>query len=910
LSFEKSEVGKMDIRIDRRLDRDMFWLFMRDAEFFEQTINSSSESHEYKDILTNLIPLNWEIGKHDIFLCASPTGVELPLQGFKIHVSATSVTAMEVLRRVIPVCVDHRAPFKAIADPLMLEMMTSKNCARGASGKFMTIYPSNLEHFTAIIEALDRATAGLAGPYILSDKRYRDNKVLFYRYGGFAPRKLINVFGEKVPVISTTGGRLVPDDRTPYFQLPADIRDPFESETQKSQAQVRLNGRYLVQAALVHSNTGGVYKALDEKTGRIVIIKEARPLINVTRNGNHDAIGMLQKESRVLERLGDTGYTPQLIDYFQEWEHFFLVEELVEGIPLSSYRARKEAALIFRRNYTEQDVKQFCSRIACITASLIRALEAFHSRGVVMGDVSPYNIIIQPDTLSLKVIDFETAHLLHEAESPDMLLFTPGFVSPSRQNGARLTPQDDFYSLGSVIYSLIIPVQQLFVLSSASTDLFIDEISRDFRLPSSIKELILALFDGDASRAANLAACMNCEQFELPPAAPPRTHGRAEIRQTIQRMSDYILSTTDTRREDRLWPADYRLLSTNPLNVAYGAVGTALFLKAAHREIPEHVYHWLDQQQLSTDTYPPGLFSGLAGIAWGLEELGLKEKAGKAIDLAYQSPLLHESPDVFFGAAGVGFSSLYFFRRTGEGRFLEKAREIGELLAARASRDENGSHWTNVDGITYFGHCHGNSGIALFLLNLYEATGEPKYLSLATAGLEYEIAHARIGEDSAAWYRAKGDSLEVPYWRFGSAGVGSALIRFASVLGDDRYRSLAEKAGNSALTKYAVFPGQFSGLSGIGEFLIDLYRFTGRQKYLDGAFNVAEGVLLFQIERPQGVAFPGEELLRVSTDYGTGSAGIGMFLLRLIEPQPRLFFELDTVAQATPVVDAETVAVA
>ena len=135
--------------------------------------------------------------------------------------------------------------------------------------------------------------------------------------------------------------------------------------------------------------------------------------------------------------------------------------------------------------------------------------------------------------------------------------------------------------------------------------------------------------------------------------------------------------------------------------------------------------------------------------------------------------------------------------------------------------------------------------------------------------------------------------MELPYWRFGSGGIGSTLIRFFSVLGDTRYRELAEKIANHAATKYAVFPGQFAGLAGIGEFLIDMFHFTGEQKYLDDAFRVAEGVLLFQIRRPEGVAFPGEELLRISTDYGTGSAGIGMFLMRLLEPNGRLFFELD-----------------
>jgi hypothetical protein len=50
--------------------------------------------------------------------------------------------------------------------------------------------------------------------------------------------------------------------------------------------------------------------------------------------------------------------------------------------------------------------------------------------------------------------------------------------------------------------------------------------------------------------------------------------------------------------------------------------------------------------------------------------------------------------------------------------------------------------------------------------------------------------------------------------------------------------------------------------------------------------------------------------MRVSTDFGTGSAGIGMFLLRLLEPKPRLFFDFDALAQQTnPAVDRPTAAV-
>src|SRR5262249_39339648 len=146
-----------------------------------------------------------------------------------------------------------------------------------------------------------------------------------------------------------------------------------------------------------------------------------------------------------------------------------------------------------------------------------------------------------------------------------------------------------------------------------------------------------------------------------------------------------------------------------------------------------------------------------------------------AIGLAFQSPLLFEGPDVFYGMAGIGLTSLYFFKRTGEKRFLEKARELGDSIIARASSDENGCYWTNVDGINYFGYCHGGSGIALFLLYLYLATHDDRYLPYATGGLDYEIAHARVDENHATWDRAKADTLEVPYWRFGGAGVGSTL---------------------------------------------------------------------------------------------------------------------------------------
>jgi hypothetical protein len=73
-------------------------------------------------------------------------------------------------------------------------------------------------------------------------------------------------------------------------------------------------------------------------------------------------------------------------------------------------------------------------------------------------------------------------------------------------------------------------------------------------------------------------------------------------------------------------------------------------------------------------------------------------------------------------------------------------------------------------------------------------------------------------------------------------------------------------------------------LAGIGDFLLDAWSFTGEQKYLDSAYQAARGVIRFKVDR-QGIAFPGDSLSRLSCDYGTGSAGIALFLNRLLRRQ-------------------------
>src|SRR5437868_1876016 len=91
---------------------------------------------------------------------------------------------------------------------------------------------------------------------------------------------------------------------------------------------------------------------------------------------------------------------------------------------------------------------------------------------------------------------------------------------------------------------------------------------------------------------------------------------RHEVRETLFRLAQHVLASMDLKRKDRLWPADPVVFQTNPLNLAHGACGTALFLFDILGELPAEARAWLLNQPVDTASYPPGLYSGIAGVAW------------------------------------------------------------------------------------------------------------------------------------------------------------------------------------------------------------------------------------------------------------------------------------------------------
>jgi class III lanthionine synthetase len=134
--------------------------------------------------------------------------------------------------------------------------------------------------------------------------------------------------------------------------------------------------------------------------------------------------------------------------------------------------------------------------------------------------------------------------------------------------------------------------------------------------------------------------------------------------------------------------------------------------------------------------------------------------------------------------------------------------------------------------------------------------------------------------------------------RHGSGGVATAAIRLWAITGEEVFAKFARDCARTVSSRYTNKLWQDWGLAGFGELLLDAFTFFRDERYLQSAFYIAEGLLPHRVYRESGIVFPGSDLLKLSCDFGLGSAGIGSFLHRLLNPGTPRFFLLDGLIEA------------
>ncbi|MEW2418281.1 class IV lanthionine synthetase LanL [Streptomyces sp. NPDC046866] len=852
----------------------------------------------------------WTTDTDEMWCRLTPESADLPKQGWKLHVSATFASAPVVLAKALGVLLRDESAFKFARSLDQVSALNSRATPRGSSGKFITVYPRSDADAARLAQELHTATAGLAGPRILSDQPYAVNSLVHYRYGAFVGRRRLSDEGLLVWYFEDPDGNPVEDVRTGQYAPPSWAVSPFPASVpvppQKQQAPtapVLLGGRFSVREAIRHTNKGGVYRGTDVTTGAPVVIKEARPHVEADASGA-DVRDWLRAEARTLEKLAGTGLAPELLAMFEHGGHLFLAQEEIPGLPLRNWVAE---------HFRDAGAERYRADALTQASRLIDLVAATHARGCVLRDFTPGNIMVRPDG-ELRLIDLELA-VLEDDEALPTTVGTPGFSAPERLSDAPVSPTADYYSLGATL-CLVLAGKVPTLLPERPADRSADERLAEWLtaaqaalpFPDGLPEMILGLMKDDPAErwppdAARAALRRTAGTRQQPPAAPdgrrpaaPRPDATPEA--AAAGIVEHLLDSMTPKDAQRLWPVSTRAGETDPCTVQQGAAGvlavlTRYFELTGDPRLPEVIStagRWI-ADRTDTRSTRPGLHFGGRGTAWALydaaravDDRGLADHA-MALALAPQESTL--SHDITHGHAGSGLAAAHLWHRTGDPRLADLVVAAADRLAAAARPGPSGVSWpipaeavATEAGKRYLGFAHGTSGIGYFLLEAAAVADRRDYLDLAVAAGEELVAGAvRIG-GATQWPAQAGDVPTAPYWCHGSAGIGSFLIRLWRTTGDELHAELARGAARAVVERASRAPlAQCHGLAGNGDFLLDMASATGDPSYHAMAEDLARLIAAERAHRDGHVVFP-TEYGDVSTSWSDGSAGILAFLLR------------------------------
>jgi len=184
---------------------------------------------------------------------------------------------------------------------------------------------------------------------------------------------------------------------------------------------------------------GSVYKAYQASLERSVAVKFlAESLVE----NDPEAGTRFQHEARAIAKMRST-YIVQIFFVGRYQGRPYLVMEYIEGPNLEKYLAGKGAL-------------KPCRALE-ITREILLGLGEAHGREMVHRDMKPANIMLNQGGHAI-ILDFG---LVRQVDSSNMtkagsVLGTPRYMSPEQVNGQQVDARCDLYSLGIILYEMLV----------------------------------------------------------------------------------------------------------------------------------------------------------------------------------------------------------------------------------------------------------------------------------------------------------------------------------------------------------------------------------------------------------------------------------------------------------------------
>jgi serine/threonine-protein kinase len=201
-----------------------------------------------------------------------------------------------------------------------------------------------------------------------------------------------------------------------------------------------VDGRYRIVDRLGVGGMGATYRAIDEETGRTVVVK----IPSLALIGDPSTFSRYQRELEIGQRLEHPGVQRLLASGQLPGGAPYMVLDFIPGETMRAYLSTHAPLPVdeaVRHGVALADTLQYC-----------------HERGVVHRDLKPENIYVTPDGRTV-VGDFGIALL----QGARRLTFrrltnavgTPDYMAPEQVSGERGDARTDVYAVGVLLYEML-----------------------------------------------------------------------------------------------------------------------------------------------------------------------------------------------------------------------------------------------------------------------------------------------------------------------------------------------------------------------------------------------------------------------------------------------------------------------
>lgn len=854
-----------------------------DEEYYLNMNYYNYSKDDYFKILSTSIPSSWSIHRSNIFIsCLSQNYKYLPSFGWKIHIAPVISESKQVLEIVSKFCFENNLNFKCYLDKKVYSLMNSKSAPRGSSGKFITIYPMNEKDFKDNIKKIYLKLKGYRGPYILTDKRYMDDSIIFYRYGAI----ISDPNSDGIDYITGPNNQIFKDDRQPYYKKPSWIADPFDNSDISDDSdnsdnnELKLNNRFLIKSALNFSNIGGTYFAKDVITQKDVVVKEARPF-TMTYEAKKDAMTLKRNEYQNLitihQKHKNIDFIPYPIDCFFQWEHMFIVESYKSGTSLWDFIHDNNP--LFKSNFTIEKFKLYVSDVIRIIKDIILKVKLIHEAGIAIGDISSENILVKD--YYAYFIDFDSS-LNSNVDNKDTTIFgTIGFQNDKLDRFER-----DYASIANLLHFMLAPTHLLVELDKSFPLRNLKYFEEIYGLPHGIKELYSELYNGMPQKFDFKKIERNTNLMSFKPL-------RLQDNK-LNLLSENLISFIERSSLDygnQLFPSTY--LSDDVLSMDHGVSGV-LFTFGKNNIFSEHLEEWYNWLEKEINIYDEDITmkDGLIGILWSLLDYdnpktsNLFKRILKYIEK--ESYTKRKNISISKGIAGLGMLYLKLYLYNQGNHFLVKTQDIGNEIIKNVD--------INKYELEEVGLYNGMTGVSLFFYYLHQLTGNKKYADFGLKALKKDLEKGKKVNDELLFPYTTNTNEDIyyPYLYFGTAGVLTVVARYLNIYNNDtKLNNLFDLLINGCDTEYTIDTTLNSGLAGIVNVFYDLGVILNQKKYTVRAHHLLANISHIMVPTDKGINCPGKLLLRYSSDYSEGAAGILDTVLRIKNQSMNYFIFID-----------------